>query len=338
MLSERAHAALEKQRAEVFARHDALLRQPGGGTTSAPVYVCHIGDVVVVNPLAQTPNVEWSKRSQTTEYRDARSSQVLSDAALLAQLKATRQVMPSPANTQQGVFETLALSFWPRNSMPLPAPYQPKLVSPALFARLVAASQRSGTAAPQVCFPVFVHWANFGAAQVLHAVAVANRVSSEPELWYVVHKLLPLGYIAGMPYAAGLWAVHSRITTRLTAAVTTLLPAEDVVTINDYRGAQWSVTYTEFLQSKSPLYDMMRRRLIAEYPHLLAQFFGPHLESGPPAELSPSGAVPAAIARLPVVTRRTAAAAPEPRVVLPAATPPRAPAPAAAEIRRASHL
>jgi hypothetical protein len=275
------------------------------GATLHPTEARRIGNqqqrdvIALVNPVAPTRDLVWAPDTGATMRQVTPAPGTQTNAALADHLYEQGRVMRVAPPQEPSVFSSLMSALALSSGVPaidMYAPYQPKPVPPAMMMQLTPIDRRD-----MPTFPVYVGWSGFGAALVLSSVLVQADDAVAPALWFVVHKLLPLGYLPGEPFAQGSYAVHAGITRRLTMAVAGLFPQQNLVLVDDYRGDQWTTEYVLFRQPDDPRWEVMRRLLMAQHPELFADTFGTRLKLAPPPDLMPGGVVPAAYANAPPV-------------------------------------
>ena len=269
-------AAADKQHVEALQTAASVAYNAGVqaaiGAEPAPVWQ---------NPLSQTPNLQ---RSSVT-------GDVYSTDAVPVRPPPTEQELRAASESVPGGIRILdgrrPMYTFPRDVAP------PRLILPADLARWTPLENS---------FPVYVTYPGFGAGLAVSYLRVEAPVSfGVGTVYLAVKKFLPLGPTGREPFAVGFYAVPMWMAQMMEVAVANLYPAENIAVIDDFRGDQYSVAFTELRKTTDPRYVLARRALLLQYPYLMTDMMATNLRTRPPADMVPGGTLQGRAAKAPML-------------------------------------
>lgn len=269
------HSAAIRQRAAVLQQEQQQQQRVGADPAPVPVWQ---------NPLSQMPGV---KRSPLT-------GDVYSTDALPTMSPPTANELRAAAERTRGGVRILdgrrPMWTFPRDVDP------PHPILPADLQRWVPLRNS---------FPVYVTYPGFGAGLAVSFLKMEAPVSfAVGTVFLAVKKFTPLGPAGREPFALGFHAVPMWMAQMMEVAVANLYPAENIVVIDDFRGDQYAVAFTELRKTDDPRYVIARRALMLQYPYLMTDMMSTHLRDRPPADMQPGGTQPGRTARAPMLAVR----------------------------------
>jgi len=148
-------------------------------------------------------------------------------------------------------------------------------------------------------FPVFIRYQGFGTALATHhlvllggtapgtGLPLSDIFGGNPVHYFAVHKYTPYGVTVREPYGQGMYAVPAFMTRRMPLAVAYVLPQENIVVLDDSKGREFTVQYTDFMSSRRQDYTLARRALQRQYPEIAGTAMSLVLLPEPPADMAP---------------------------------------------------